>query len=69
MNVSSMVAHLQPFSLFIPKSTSKTIPCLFPQQPQFLLQPTFKANSQYAKRQVLLTLFYKKIPIFVNQTL
>ena len=32
-----MVAHLQPFSPFIPKSTSKTIPCLFPQQPQFLL--------------------------------
>ena len=27
-----MVAHLQPFSLFIPKSTSKTIIRLFPQQ-------------------------------------
>ena len=60
MNVSSMVAHLQPFSPFIPKSTSKAIPCLFPQQSQFLLQPTSKANSPYVKRQGLLTSFYKK---------
>ena len=37
-------------AFYIPKSTSKTIPCLFPQQPQFLLQPTFKANSPYVKR-------------------